>query len=561
MLIYTQDTWQGGINLLAQTVQIPANQGKIALNVRTRFGYVKPVKEAIEIEEGLPEAPTMNQGLYAFGSILILFQDGLAYYRNASAVSWTLIAGFVMSATANRIYATAVPAATLQYLRVNDDTSVDSPSGTITLETSTNPSPACLIVQDGINQPWIILPDATAREAQTYAEWDFTGIREYIPIGLQMVFFNNILFIVAPDSKSIYRSVSGRPMDFVVAIDNTGEKIAPASSTSFAVDANDIKLLAQLNANALIVITAYSAYAVALNFNPDHMIYGEPTFDQNFLFTAGVTNQFSFADILGDFAFIDKEGLKSFNAVSQLTFEGNNGVFSLSVAELFQGVVQADPCVGSFDNYTFFGVKTTYSYGSILVYDNIQKVFASLDLLVPQTPKQFASTYTDAVQRFFVMTGTKVYELYSPEAENYKQAFLYLRGFDCRNTDQGPTMTLAEIKSERIRLMFEESAETGQLIVTELVDNRVQPVGSRLTRNLVPVTSAVFYPVGGPCIATLTDNCNKLDLQTNGKLGRELSFILTWTGGAKLTKFQLEANSSQTPSNTAQQNKVYGGTN
>lgn len=547
-LPYTQDSFAGGMNLLALDTKIAPNQYKVGINIRSRFGYLKPVKAPVELE--FSASPIKIQGLYAFGDILVCFADGLAYYRTSAAAAWTQIVGFLMDTSVDYIYACAVPESSLRYNREN---AANTPTGTITLQnTTTAATPVALIVQDGINQPFLIFPDGTTRAAKTYALWDVAD-REYVPVGKQMVYFNGILFIVSTDGKKIYRSVSGRPLDFVVAINSAANKVADADVTSFAVDANEIKLLTQLNASSLLIITAYAAYSVVLDF--DSLLYGEPTFSQTLLFTAGITNQFSFADILGDFAFIDKEGLRSFNAVLQLTYEGNNGVFSLSVAELFNGILQTNPCVGSFDNYTYFAVRTIYSANTILVYDNIQKVFVSLDILTPQPVKMFASTYTASRQRFFAATSRKVYELYSQDVEDYQDALLFTRAIDSRGSDFGPTKLLGQIKTVQVRSIFEEAEDDGQVQVTEIVDGRVQT--NSYTRTIVAYTGGISYPVGAPAVAEFTNFVNNLSIPMKGKQGEKVAYIFLWTSGAKLTQIQTEMNSTESPTSLQQQSKLY----
>ena len=119
------------------------------------------------------------------------------------------------------IFVQAVPASTQNFLR--KETNVAGASLELDMENTVQRTVAAIIVQDGINQPKIIEISggkATDRVSKTYAEWidgTYTS-REYIPIGKQMAFFNNKLFVVSTDGTEIYHSVSGRPMDFVVAI-------------------------------------------------------------------------------------------------------------------------------------------------------------------------------------------------------------------------------------------------------------------------------------------------------------------------------------------------------
>lgn len=553
-ITYTQSSFEGGMNLLSLDTNLQPNQYIKGINVRSRFGDIEPIKAPIEIKTGLPDEIILMQGLYSFGSLMVVFVDGLAFYRLATASAWVQIAGFAMSEIANRIYCCGVPQSSLNYSRTNIGA---TPSAGVTLESTTiATSPVALVVQDGINQPWLIFSDGTARISSTYDQWDVTTNREYIPIGLQMVYFDGILFLVSADKKRIYRSVSGRPLDFVIAIDNGANKISDAEITSFAVDSNEINLLTQLNTDSLIVGTAYSAYSVTPDFTPETLLYGEPIFSQIFLFTAGVSNQFCFADILGDFAFIDKEGLKSFNGVIQLKFEGNNTIFSLSISKLFNQITQDDPCVGSFDNYTFFAVKTSLGNGTILVYDNINKCFPSVDILSIGTIKQFASTYTSSRQRFFVMTTKTVYELYPLTGSSPKTATIFTKAFDSMGGDQGPTMLISELKTQELRFIFERQITIGILRVAELVEDEIQ--SNSYDRNIPAyIEGGILYPVGGPCIQTIKKRISNIAIPVKSISGTKLRYCLIWTGGGKLRNLQLISGCDSSPTSRQQASRQY----
>jgi hypothetical protein len=554
---YTQDSFSGGMNLVSLDTKIAANQFLAGLNIRTRFGYAEPIKEPISITENLNSSLARPiQGLYAFGNILIVFVAGEAWYKETEDDEWTQIAGFQLDASVSRIYACAVPAATTQYKRKND-AGGDSPDTGILFDASaTAGSPVALVCQDGINQPWLIFPDGTTREAATYADWDKDNNREYVPIGLQMIYFGVSLFIVGPLGDKIYRSVSGRPLDFVIAVDNDGEKVADAEPLSFAVDSNSIKLISALNDNTLIVISAYSAYAVVPNNNKQ--LYNEPTFNQTFLFSAGTINQFCWADILGDFAFIDREGLKSFNAVQQTKFEGNISVFSLAVAKIFNSIVQADTaCVGSFENYTFFSVKTSYAASSVVVWDNVNKIFTSIDFLTPRPIKQFASTYTSNRQRFFAATETDVYELYSTDSSTPKEAVIFTRAFDSRNSDEGASDGVYNIKSTGVRLIFEDSVEDGTLFLRELVNNNYAIEEDHERDILAPVTE-LTYPVTFPVMFTAKYSYFPIDITSKSpREGQKLAYVISWSGGARLTNFILRAETSKSKNSPQQQSRIF----
>jgi hypothetical protein len=549
------------MNLVSLGTKVAPNEYIVGINVRTRFGYVEPVNEALDVTGDLPVGSRAIQGIYAFGEILVAFVGGQAWYKDVSVAgaAWTQIEDFQMSDSVERIYAVGVPVASNTYLRKNagSGATAESPDAGVILDpaSSLGTSQIALVCQDGTNQPWLIFPNGTAMVSLTYAEWT-TDFREYVPIGKQMVLFNNVLFVVSADGSKIYRSVSGRPLDFVIAVDNDGDKVADAEPLSHAVDSNEIKLLATLNSDNLIVITAYAAYLVTPDY--ENLIYGEPRFRNTFLFTAGTINQFCWADLLGDFAFIDREGLKTFNAVLQTRNEGNNSVFSLSIAKIFDGIVQDEnACVGSFDNYTFFSVKTSYSPSSIVVYDTVKKVFCSIDLLSTQPIKQFATTYSASRQRFFGCTSGKVYELYSPDSETPQTAVLFTREIDSRIADQGASDGLYNIRGEAVRLIFEEGVEEGIVYMDELV-NGGRTSGENYSCTIAEASGGVSYPVVGPVMADLENGVVPVDFNKLIKPeGQKLGYILTWTGGAKLTYFVARCNIAKAPSSIQQQSRIY----
>ncbi len=550
-LIYTQDSFAGGMNQVLLDVKVPANQYIAGVNVRTRFGYAEPVMEPVSVKYNLPDG--FFQGLYAFGNIQVVFVSGLGYYKSVGDVVWTQLAGLSLNSGVSRIYAQAVPVASLKYLRFNKEADASPTAGVDFDAAVIGASSIALVCQDGINQPWLVFSDATCRVSHDYAAWTTTD-REYVPIGKQMVFWNNVLYIVEPNGKYFYRSVSGRPLDFVIAVDENGEKVADAEVVSHAVDSNEIKLLAPMNDQSLLVITSYQAYGVTRNL--DDLLYGEPTFNNTQLFTAGAVNQFSFGDILGDFAFIDREGLKTFNAVQQTKFEGNNSVFSLSIAKMFKGIVQGEnACAGSFDNYTFFSVSTTYSPATILVFDNISKVFVSVDLLSTKQIKQIASTYTTNEQRLFAITENDILELYPINSTDPKDAVIFTRALDTRNAE-GVTMPgIGNLKTREVRLLFEDSIEDGSVFLNEIVNNSNQ--NDSYEREIPAVMGGVVYPVTIPVMFTLTNSVVPFNIpMKNAKEGQKLAFAITWTGGAKLTYFAAKADSYFSKSSPQQQSRI-----
>ncbi len=375
--------------------RIGQNEYQLGLNVRNRFGDLRPIRRPLEITTGFT-AGVPFQGVYSVGDFIILVQGGAAKFKHRESDTWvdlwTAASAYGLEISADTVYFQSVPASNRGFAYKSTGTT----SG-VTVDTSATPytkTAAGIVVQDGVNQPNLIEFKSTTagaivtvRKCRTYAEHNTTidGVveREYVPIGTHMMYFNGKLYVV--NGTYIFHSVSGRPLDFVIAIDTDGDKISAdesvggAEAISYSVSYDPITCIGPLNTESFFVSTGSASYAVT----PDNerLLFGEPMFTKKYLFSASVVNQFSFIDVLGDFAFIDAEGLRSFNAVQQLRNEGRNSAFSLSVAKLFGSCIVQDAMLSaaiSFDNYGLFSMKTVYG-NVIVVYDTTTKKFVSVD--------------------------------------------------------------------------------------------------------------------------------------------------------------------------------------
>jgi len=535
---------------------------KFAKNIRNRFGTLEGIKNVNDISSDIG-AFTSNppiQAIYSIGEFVFLFFDGGCKYRrplNPDSTWVVLYGGGTMDRSAE-IFVQAVPASTQNFLR--KETQVAGASLELDMETSVQKTVAAIIVQDGINQPKIIEISggaATDRSAKTYTEWSdgtYTS-REYIPIGKQMAFFNNKLFIVSPDGTEIYHSVSGRPMDFVVPITTAGNKInadetiGGAPATSYTVGYNMITALSVLNNEALFVSTAGGSYAVSLDYTMT--VFAEPMFKKQYLFTANSINQHSFVDLLGDFAFIDPEGLRSFNAVMQSKNEGRNSVFSLKVARLFKDVVQdTRKCAAIvFDDYALFACNTIFGHG-ILVFDTLTKQFVSFDQLTDDNNSNigpimnFAKVETNNKRELFAIThGTttnsgdpayKCVKLY--EGTNYATAYVETKAF-CTND------TRVEQKPQELRLLFSKVQSASSVTATQRVNDETTPdtsAGSQ-AKTLAAQATPITFPV---TLATVWSGPKQIqNLLYNfqgGQQGWKVSYALKWTNGINLSNIQLQ---------------------
>ena len=217
-------------------------------------------------------------------------------------------------------------------------------------------------------------------------ELGIVGFREYVPIGKQMAFHGGKLYVASADGTKLYHSVSGRPLDFMVPVNEDGGKIHAKESVggveavAYTISNDPITCLKSLNTGELFVGAFNSSYTV----KPDtvNTIFGEPTFTKKFLFSTGPVNQNSVVDLLGDTAFIDRHGIRSFNAVQQAETLARDIIFSLPISDVFKDVAQdgSFQCATVHDGYALFHVLTNLPEQYLtVVYDMATKKFVSLD--------------------------------------------------------------------------------------------------------------------------------------------------------------------------------------
>ena len=498
-----------------------------AMNVRNRFGELTPIKRPLVINTGFT-ANQRFQGIYTVGDFIILFQNGDAKYKHRLSNVWVTLwnAGteptLRMSATADFIYVQAVPPGTCSFAYKAAGTSEQ-----ITLDTSAtklSKTVAAVVVQDGVNQPNLInfsstevSATITVRKAYTLTQHGTTLTdpitkeeavqREYVPIGKQMMYFNGKLYIISPDGKAIYHSVSGRPLDFVVAINTDGNKISSveddhgASVVGYSISYEPITCIAPLNTESFFVSTRTASYAVTPDYT--RTLFGEPMFTKKYLFGASVVNQYSFVDVLGDFAFIDTEGLRSFNAVQQLRNEGRNSAFSLKVAKLLGDVTQDTKISAAitFDNYAFFAVTTVFGHG-VLVYDITLQKFVSFDNFT----KDDDTTCAPIVQ-FTKIDSADTHELYAVTMHGelvkmwsgikYSVAHMQTRAFSTGDSrvDQKPLFLKALFTDnkpiESVALQIPWSTSVGNLFHDGMGTGTVPVFQTPPTTSTSPITITV----------------------------------------------------------------------
>jgi len=567
---YKQTSFAGGMNLLLDDTRLPVsfkykegsspydityNQYRLGLNVRTRFDVCSPVPSAVT-DTTCPAG--LKQGLVAFGNYIICFIAGTAWYKLNGYPGWTQIQNFSMSKTAPRYWTVAVPLNTTNYARVAVATSNVATANNPILQVTqanviagsfgNNPG---LLVQDNINQAQFIYLDVTGtvqcRTTQTYNQWSFpidsktlqmTGPdnREYVPVGNYMEWFNGILFIVGQDRTSIYRSVSGRPLDFVVNVDIAGQKGGDATTTSYSVGVSGITAMRAMPGNMLFVAAGGAAcFGVTLNTTPNApTLFGEYTFIRNILFNANCITERGIIDVLGDSVFIDANGIKSFNSVEQQQNEGRNSVFSSTIQSLFTNVYQSATfdqgyatgwCSAiNFDNYAIFSVKTTLGY-ALVIYDTINSVWSSLDELQVgnHAVKQFASITIDSLSLFAITDDDRLVQLY---ADGNKDTATIRLGAVC---EQDPKK---ELKVAQVRAILTNITSDYSVTCSLFTNNRLDYTQTQSFKYTAPVNPYVGTPIGTD-VGTQTNNI--MFSFPNSSQGWKSFIVLSWTGGGSLS--------------------------
>ena len=494
-MVVTKTNWLGGLNQLSDITKLKEDEYWILLNGRVRKNAVEAVNLPLNVTNNLSEVGNI-QDITAAGTLLVAFAGGKAYYKTTSG-TWNLIETFAMGSTQARVYTALVPGSTVNFTR-----GVTSSTGTLTLGGAVGASPSALVVMDGVLQPWVIFPDGTARVTDTYGNWTIAH-PEYVPVANYPMFYNGVLYAVMQEAdgnspyrrkNQIVRSVTGAPLNFVIAVTPTGDKTSIKESEGGAlamatnVDYNDITCLAPLNANdgGFFVGTQHSSFIVYPDYN--NLIYAEPTFRNQSITSIGPLNPDSVVDVLGDVAFVHDTGIRSFNGITQFRFEGRNAPFSGPINSLIDGITQTSAATGTHDNYALFAVTTIYGNG-ILWFDMLLQKFVSLDIYPGVgTIQKFASTLDNGTRYTYFMTTTGVYRLFGSS----ERATVSLYGAEIVPADD-----YKSVKMQTLRLGFNNVIEGGTLEASLYVN------GQFCNRKVVGINS---LPVNSSAVESIPYN-------------------------------------------------------
>lgn len=538
------------MNLLSADTDLGEDQYRIGFNLRNRYDNLEPVFSSV-LDTAAPQG--IMQECVTFGNYVILFVGGNAFYRLFNATGWKRIVGFQLSSTAPRLWTCAVPISTTNYVRLSNPTEEagdvpDAQGGirqsNIVSGTAQGNSPG-LLVQDNINQPQFIFLNGAGlpivRITRNYAQWRVTydtatgamtlDRREYAPIGNCMAWVDGILYVVSRDFNSIYRSVSGRSLDFVVNVTIDGQKGGNADTTSYSVGVGGISCIRPQSDGSLFVAASNANFSVAKNTTPGApTLWGEYTFIRKFLFNATCMSDRTIIDSIGDTRFISLTGIRSFNAILQTQNEGRNVLFTSMIQSVFSDITQSAVTTAAilYDNYEYYGVDTIFG-PALAVYDTVNQCWSSFDLSQTGGSKiKILAKIELSIQRLFAVTeDNKFYTLHQSTARD--TATVRTGSYKMEDAELNCMLN-------NIRVVLDNVTENVTITATPIVDNRYKD-STALTKTIR--YSAPVTPLTHQLPDINTGLYNAYWTVNNVLQGWKTCCIFEWTGSSQVTQYSM----------------------
>lgn len=620
---YNQSSFLGGMNLLGDDSRLMPNQYRAGFNLTNRYDVLDPTLKSVR-DVAAPVG--VKQECLTFGNFIVLFVAGLAYYRHYLSEGWIQIVGFKMSSVAPRYWTTQIPISTTNYVRIaatgETNTGTSNPEGAIQLssvQAAGQGNLPGLLVQDNVNQPQFIflsnLGIPICRVTQSFIQWSITFTdatntivakdsnsgpldnREYVPIGSSMCWEDGVLYITAQDGQSILRSVSGRPLDFVINVTNqlaintaaqTWTYIDPftkqpfpvtvppytmsgggafedsttfhpggdATTTSYSVGVGGIVCLRPMSTGGIFVAASNANFLVQKNESQNApKIFGEYTFIRRFLFNATCLSDRVIFDSIGDTRFIGLTGVRSFNAISQTQNEGRNVSFTASIraafgSEEFPITQNATKTAGIlYNDYELYAMETIFG-PTIAKYDTTSQCWTSFDL--QQTAGKAIKILAKielTVQRLFAVTeDDQVYTLYIGPGQDEAsfRTISICANILYENSNIRMANPKSEIKLTWVRAILNKITSNCNCSMTPYTNNRLDQTGT-MTKAITYENPAIPSDSSDDLPDVNTLLMNLFWSTSNAKQGWKVFFIFSWTGGS-FTQFSLNCQDT-TPTN------------
>lgn len=470
MSTIAQTDFSGGMSSLFDSTKGNANQYRIGLNVRIRKnaieGAFKPIKHY--------SAPGNHQAIFAVDDKLIAVIDGKCH-RLVGGNSFAPIQMlYSLDPDTEYIYHEAVPTPTNFFVGETytpSDINLNEPYSAVIATFNEG-----IVLQDGINPPILLHATLANRRLKTYSQWSFQR-PEYVPIGKQMASSGNKLFIYSPDGKKIYQSVSGRQLDFVLNMDNDGNKRGDATTSNLAVSASKGVALVPAQSGGVIAFTKYKAYEL-FPIPEVSRVFGEIYLHPRDVFPVGAVNHLSFTFINGESVFVSPQGIQQFNQVMQTHRASNNNPLGAPIVDYLIRPIVTTATV-TVNDYTLFAVSTVFGDG-ILVYDAQVNTFVSFDIV--GKVKEFAVIEDNGLPRcFFITYENEIYEmpLYTGTRTKF---YLYMGDL---NSGQ-PNLS---VRPTDLHLSFTNIKAAGDVTVESYVDHKLILRGTKMLEAERPTIS------------------------------------------------------------------------
>ena len=459
---YIQFDFSGGMSAAFDATKTLGNSYRLGINCRARKNSIDAAYKPTKFNT--PNA--IHQALFVNDDKLMLVAGGELYVLVGE--SFQRIEGFSpLDADVDVVYHESVPAPNNFFVNGEYKSVVAT-------------TPECVVLQDGVNVPRLVLSNLTTRLVKTYGEWSFES-PEYVPIGKQMAFSGNVLYVVSVDGKRIYQSVAGRPLDFTLNINNDGSKRGDADTSYLAVSAAKLVSIVAAQNGGLVGFSRYRTYG--LTPQPGvNTIFGQVYMQPSELFPAGAVNHTAFTQANGETLFVSSRGINKFNEVQQSRLESNLSPFGAPIVDYIVRPIKRIACA-TLDDYTFFGLQTVFGDG-VLVYDNQLQSFVGIDLV--GAVKEFAVLQDDGSPRLFYLTHTNElyeYNLFSGEKMDYG---VYLGEFTPVDQKAGQGYPLTQLRPTSVEVSLSNISSEGSITVELFVDKQTR---NTVTKPVKPLTS------------------------------------------------------------------------
>jgi hypothetical protein len=309
---------------------------------------------------------------------------------------------------------------------------------------------------------------------------------------------------------------------------------------SYRVDYGAVTALSRVQSTqqAFLLTTARSSYLVIPDYT--RLTFAEAALTNQALFQVGALNEQCIVDVLADTAVIHYSGIRSFNAILNLKFEGRNAPFSRKIEGLLSGITQTNAAAIGYDNYAAFSVNTIYG-PAIVWYDTLLEEYASIDQFTGiGNVKQFTVLLTQTDRRlFFYTSDNRMFEYFA--GSEVASARVFIKDFIPQELD-------AEHSIANLRAHFTAPLTDGYVQASVITDGRLVDVKAQQVSAAALLTSSRSMI---PYAISSNGSPDNIPVQFGFKeavcQGYRTGLMLEWNANMALTGAEIELNESTAP--------------